>query len=459
MLQLRTIRSGSADLKAEFSAVWRLGLPMGLTQLVQFSIQTVDALMLGRLGPEALAAASIGLAVYFITFLFGIGPAIAISPLVSQALGAKADDHLDARLSVRMGIWIAAFCFPLLTPVLLFSEPIIVALGQPADLVALAKPYMAALAPGLPCAIGVIMLRNFLATIELTRAPLFIIIATTAFNAGVNYLLIYGSFGAPRLELVGAGIASSLSHMLGFGLLALYAQREKTARAFEIFRDFFKPDWARFRTILRLGLPIGVATGFEALLFNSGVFLMGAIGVLELAAYQVALNVAALAFMMPLGVSMAGAVRVGLAAGAGDRPRVRRAAIATAALSIFLILIVAAPAALAPEFIISAYFARDDAANAEVVSLATAFLRIAAAFMIFDAAQVAANQALRGLKDVRVPMLLAGFSYWLVGFPIAYFAGLHSSAGAVGVWWGLLAALACAAALLGARLWALTRGG
>ncbi len=449
--------NGTLAWRREFIALMAIGVPMGLTQLVQFSINTVDLLMIGRLGPEALGGAALGLVMYYVLFLLGLGPAMAVSPLVSQALGANPDGIEDPRRSVRMGLWAIAMAIPPLSLIYFLGEDIALILGQPPELARLAAPYILALAPGLPFMLGVVVLRNFLAAIERTRAPLVIIILTTAVNAVLNYLLIYGNFGLPRLELVGAGIASSISHLVGFLALIAYIKLEKTSRRFDLFKDVLTPDWPRLREIVNLGWPIGITIAFEAMLFNAATILMGRIGVNEVAAYQVAVNVAAIAFMMPLGLSMAGSVRVGLRAGAGDTNGVRRAAIISVVSSIGAIMIVAVPVMIAPRIIAGLYLDADDPMNAVVIALVASFLPIAAAFALFDATQVAAAQALRGLKDVRIPMVMTAISYWAVGFPISAWLGLFTPLGAVGVWWGLLAALASAAALLGGRLLLVTR--
>ena len=445
-----------APWRGELNALLALGVPMGLTQIIQFSVNTVDILMIGRLGPEPLAAASIGIVIFYAAWLFGLGPALAVGPLAAQALGADPDATEDVRHSIRMSFWALAIGFAPLLLIFIFAPQIVLALGQPQALASLAGPYVLALAPGLPFALAVIVLRTFLAAIGEARAPLVIMVLTTLLNAGLNGLLIYGAFGFPRLELVGAGIASSLSHAVGFALLVFYIRRNPKSARFHVFRDFLTPHWARLKEIAALGWPIGVTIAFEAMLFNACVFLMGRIGVAEVAAYQVAVNVAALAFMMPLGLSMAGGVRVGLAAGAGDLAGVRRAAALTVLVSVAAILCIALPAAIAPSLIANLYLRPDDPANAEVLALAASFLRMAAAFMVFDGVQVAANQTLRGLKDVRFPMIATGVAYWVVGFPLAAWLGLGSPVGAIGVWWGLLASLAVASILLGARLIALT---
>lgn len=448
---------GRAAWVSELRALLAIGAPMGLTQLAQSSINTVDVLMIGRLGSAPLAASSLGLVIFYVLYLVGLGFAMAISPLVSQALGADRENRGDVRISVRMGLWAVVLISPLLLPVILNAERIALALGQPEVLARLAGPYVVALGPSLPFMLGVIVLRNFLASIGRANAPLVIIVVTTFENAFLNYALIYGNWGAPRLELVGAGIASVIAHMTGFALLALYVRTEKRSAAFEIFKDFWAPHWARLKEILRLGWPIGVALGFELLLFNAAVFLMGRIGVDEVAAYQVALNIAALAFMMPLGISMAGGVRVGLAQGAGDRDGVRRAALLTILVCLVMMAVFWIPVMAVRDSVAGLYLASDKPENAGVLRLVASFLPIAAAFALFDATQVAAMQCLRGLKDVRAPMWIAGVSYWLVGFPVAVGLGLFTDFAAAGVWWGLLAGLGSAAALLGARLFLITR--
>ena len=425
---------------------------MALTQLVQFSIQTIDVLMIGRLGAEPLGAASLGLVVFFSVVLAGMGPAMAISPLVSQAIGAGAEAGDDVRLSVRMGLWGTVLLFPLGLIVCALTEPIALALGQPPVLAAGAAPYVLALAPGLPFMLGVMILRNFLAALGRTRMPLVFIVVTTIFNALLNYLLIFGAFGFPRLELVGAGIASSLSHALGFVLLVGYARREPAAAALRPFEAIGVPAWTRLREVIALGAPISVSLGFEVMLFNAAVFVVGRIGVDEVAAYQIALNVAAIGFMGPLGLSMAGGTRVGLAAGAGDPPGVARAATVSIVACIGWILLVAVPVMLNPETVSGFYLDADEPASARVIALVAGFLPVVAGFAAFDAFQVAAHQALRGLKDVRLPMIFTGVSYWGIGFPLAYWLALKTEVGAVGVWWGLMAALATASALLGSRL-------
>jgi len=436
----------------EMRALLWLGLPMALAQLAQFFVFTIDILMIGRISPEDLAAAAIGTVIYFALWMLGSGPVMAISPLVSQALGADQNDRKDARRSVRMTLWIVFLMTPLIILALTATEPLALLLGQDPVVSKKAGIYVLALGPGLAFAMATMALRNFLAALEKTKIPFILVMMVTSMNALLNYIFIFGHFGVPRLELLGAGIASSLSYIFGFFLFVLYIRFDKRANSFQIFKNFWTPDWPRFKEVIILGAPISITTWFEGMLFNAAVLIMGVIGVMEQAAYQIALNVAALAFMLPWGMSMAGAVRIGLAQGAGNTPATRRAASTTLVASIFAIMLFAIPVALYPELTASLYLNLEKAENAEVIALVIGFLPIATAFMFFDAIQVAANQLLRGLKDVNWPMVFTGISYWVVGFPVAYILALNTNVGANGVWYGLMAGLITASILLGLRL-------
>jgi len=425
---------------------------MAFAQLAQFFVFTIDILMIGRISPEDLAAAAIGTVIYFALWMLGSGPVMAVSPLVSQALGANQNDTKDARRSVRMALWIVFLMTPLIILALTLTEPLAILLGQNPVVSQKAGVYVLALGPGLAFAMATMALRNFLAALEKTKIPLILIMIVTGLNALLNYIFIFGNFGVPRLELLGAGIASSLSYMFGFFLFVLYIRLDKRANSFQIFKNFWSSDWPRFKEVITLGWPMSLTTFFEGMLFNAAVIIMGVIGVMEQAAYQIALNVAALAFMLPYGMSMAGAVRIGLARGANNKPAIRRAAGTTLIASLLAIMIFAIPVALFPEITASLYMNLEKPENAEVIAFVVGFLPIATAFMFFDAVQVAANQLLRGLKDVNWPMVLTGISYWLIGFPVAYILALKTDIGPNGVWYGLMAGLIAASIFLGARL-------
>ncbi len=436
----------------EMRALLALGLPMAATQLIQFVIYTIDVVMLGRVGEAELAAAALGSVIYFALWMLGAGPVFAVSPLVSQALGANQRDYHDVRISVRMALWLVAFMLPFLLFFIQFTEEIALRLGQDPVISAMAEDYVLALALGWPCALAVMVLRNFLAAINKTVVPLILVSLAVVINTGLNYLLIFGKFGFPEWGLVGAGIASTLSYIASLVFFILYCQWDKTARRFRVFKRFWRANTTRFVEIFKLGWPISLTTLFEGMLFNAAVIVMGAISVTAQAAYQVALNIVALAFMLPWGLSMAGSVRIGLGAGADNGPAVYRAATTTMIAAIAGMSVIAIIVALFPNHIAAAYLDMDVAQNQVLAGLVISFLPIAAAFMLFDATQVAANQLLRGLKDVRWAMFATGISYWVIGFPICYWLGLHTDLGARGVWYGLMAGLITASVLLSARL-------
>jgi len=434
-------------------ALLTIGIPMALAQLVQFSPYIADALMIGRIGPAEIAAAAIGAVLYFLLWMLASGPISAVTPLVSQALGRDKSEKRDVRRTVRMSVWACFLMFPLIVGLLLLTEPIMIFAGQDPEVAALAQSYVLVLAPGLPFTLAVMSLRNFLASIEKTIVPFLLVASAAGVNILLNWILIFGQFGAPELGLLGAGIASSISGIYCFFVFVIYIKWDAKARDFDLFSNLLKPDWERMGELLTIGWPISVTVTFEGMLFNAGVLIAGAVGVIEQAGFQIALNVASTAFMMPYGLSMAGAVRIGLAKGAENIPAARRASTTTILTSVAAIGIFALPVAFLPDWVASFYFIMEAADTRPVFDYVVIFLPIAAAFMFFDAVQVACNQLLRGLADVKWPMVITGVSYWAVGFPIAFYTALHTDLGAVGVWYGLTAGLIVAFIGLGIRLW------
>lgn len=437
----------------EMRALMTIGIPMALAQLVQFSPYVADTLMIGRIGPAEIAAAAIGSVLYFLLWMMASGPISAVTPLVSQALGRDKGERRDVRRTVRMSVWACFLMFPLVVALLLMTETIMIFAGQDPEVASLAQGYVLVLAPGLPFTLAVMSLRNFLATIERTIVPFLLVASSAIVNIALNWVLIFGNLGAPELGLIGAGIASSIACIYSFFAFVIYIKWDTRAREFDLFSNLWKPDWERMRGLLKIGWPISVTVTFEGMLFNAGVLIAGAVGVIEQAGFQIALNVASLAFMMPYGLSMAGAVRIGLARGAENNPAERRAATTTILASVLAIGVFALPVAIIPEWVAAFYFNMESSETRPVFDFVVIFLPVAAGFMFFDAVQVAANQLLRGLADVTWPMIITGISYWAIGFPIAYYTALHTEIGAKGVWYGLTAGLVAAFIGLGIRLW------
>lgn len=313
------------------------------------------------------------------------------------------------------------------------------------------------LAFALPTSLGFLVLRNFTTALGKPRAGLWVMGATLAVNALLGYSLIFGHFGAPRLGIVGSGLATALADLFSFlGMLA-FVQASPALRAYRVFRRFGRPVGAKLAEVFRLGMPIGMTMIFEAMLFNAMTLLMGTFGATPLAAHQIALNFASVTFMVPLGVGMASTVRVGLAVGAGDHQAARRAGMVAMAIGAGFVSLCGVAMALWGAQIAGLYLAGRTPADLATIALAAVFLKVAAAFQVFDALQVVGAQSLRGLKDARMPMILAGGSYWLIGAPVCVFlaVGLHMQG--LGVWIGLCVALAAAAAAMVTRFARLTR--
>jgi multidrug resistance protein, MATE family len=433
---------------AEGRELMKLALPLVVTQLAQMAILTTDVVMLGRLSKEALAGAALGNTVFYFCWLFGLGPTAAISPLIAHILGGNPGDRAGVRAVVRMGFWtVALLAIPLMLP-LWFAKDILLLLGQQPSLAEAASLFVRPLSLGLPFSLGFQVLRNYSTALERPQASLWVMGVTILFNAAADYALIFGHFGFPRLGLTGSGIASASSYCFCFLAMCVVVFLQRDLHKYRIVRRLLRPDWNRFRELFRLGMPIGLTMIFEAALFNASTLLMGTFGTASVAAHQVALNVPSITFMVPLGIAMAATVRVGLAAGAGDRAGVRRAGYTALAISTAFMSLSALVLILFPRAIAGLYFSSADASNADVLALAALFLQIAAAFQIVDGLQVTAALCLRGLKDARTPMWIAAASYWVAGFPLCLWLGVGLGMQGAGVWIGLAFALMTAAILL-----------
>lgn len=425
--------------------------PVVVTQLTQMGIGTIDVLMLGAYSKDALAASALGLSLYYAMWVLAMGPAVAVQPMIAHILGADRSNMIGVRHAVRMALWAIIAMTPLQIAFLWYAGDMLKAIGQPEDLAANAGLFVQMLAYGFVFTTAFNVLRGYATALSRPNAPLIVMGLTIAFNALVAYALIFGHFGAPRMGLMGAGIASAASFAFSFiAMLGVIFLTPDLAR-YKIFQDFFTPHWVSLKEVIRLGMPIALTIIFEAMFFNVGTMMMGYFGTDSVAAHQVALNVVALLFMVPLGVATAATVRIGLAAGAGDEPRIRRAGGAAMLISLSFMSLMGIVLALAAPSIIGLYLDADLPENAEVIALAVLFLRIGAAFQIFDTMQVVASLSLRGLKDANAPMWIAGASYWLVGTPLAWFLAFHLKMQGMGVWIAFVIALAIAGIAMYAR--------
>ncbi|HYE47617.1 MAG TPA: MATE family efflux transporter [Caulobacter sp.] len=442
---------------AEARALLWLSGPLIVTQLAQMAILATDVVLLGRLSSHALAAAAIGNTVYYFCWLMGGGPTAAVAPMIAQMLGRNPDDLDGPRAVTRMGLWVAIVLPLPLIPVLLSAGWILGNLGQEPALARDAGKFTAMLCFGLPFTFGFQVLRNFATALERPRASLYVMLASIGFNGLLAWGLIFGHFGLPRLGIVGAGIATSASAVFAFLAMVVVIRLDPALRRVRIFSNFVRPDWPQFKELFRLGVPIGLTMLFEAMLFNAMTLVVGTFGAVALAAHQVALNFASVTFMVPLGIAMAATVRVGLFAGAGDSEGTRRAGFVAMVAGGGVVLLFGVAMALAGDWIAGLYIAGRTAEDLQVIALAALFLKVAAAFQLFDALQVVGALSLRGLKDARWPMILAGGSYWLAGAPVCILLGVGLGMGGLGVWIGLAFGLAVAAAAMCGRFHLLTR--
>jgi MATE family multidrug resistance protein len=430
----------------EVRALVKLGAPLVVTQLAQMAMPTTDVVMIGSLGQTSLAAAALATTIYIFLWLAGLGPASAVAPVIAHILGAHPDDRARVRNALRMGLWSVLLMAPLLCLALAFAGPILRALGQSPELAGMAAPYVQILALGIPFSLGFNVLRNFSTALSHPRAPLAVMGVAVLLNGLIDYALLFGHFGMPRLGLVGAAVSTTVCNIFTFAAMAALVSFAPAFRRFRVWRRFHRPDWPRLKEIYRLGFSIGLTMIFEIALFAGATLLMGPFGTAAVAAHQIAMNVPSITFMVPLGLANAATVRVGLAAGAGDRAGVRRAGFAAIALAAFFMALCGIVIASVPRAIVGLYLPVEAPANAAAAALAVTFLYVAAAFQVFDAIQVTASFSLRGLKDAHMPVILAGGSYWLVGFPLALCLGFVIHWQGFGIWLGLAASLAVAAA-------------
>ncbi|TDQ23726.1 MATE family multidrug resistance protein [Phyllobacterium brassicacearum] len=424
---------------------------MILTNLAQTAMTATDVMMMGWVGASTLAAGALGTNFYYLLMIFGLGLMLATSPMMARELGRNRFAVREIRRTVRQGLWVAVAVSIPIWLVLWNTESILVAMGQDAGLAGQAGNYMRALQWAVLPFYGYIVLRSFIAALERPGWALVIAIVSVAFNALANWVLIFGHFGFPKLGIVGSGIATTLSSMMMFAGLVVVISMDPKFRRYRLFGRFWRADWPRFADLLRLGLPIAAILSFEVTIFNAAAFLMGLIGADSLAAHAIAIQIASIAFMVPMGFGQAATVRIGRAYGAQDRDGIKRAGwVAFAAGTGFMVL-TALLMLLAPHQLISAFIDINDPANADVISLAVTFLAFAALFQIFDGGQAVASGMLRGLHDTTIPMIYAAIAYWGIGLPLSVGFGFWLDMQGAGIWVGLLCGLAAAAVLLISR--------
>jgi multidrug resistance protein, MATE family len=442
--------SGSASglWQAELKATLALAWPMVLTNLAQTAMGATDVLMLGWLGPDELAAGAIGTNIYFLLFFIGFGLMLAIAPVLAEEIGAFKFEVRRVRQTVRHGLWLAVIV-PLPIWALLWNgERLLLWTGQEPQMAALAGAYLHTLQWALMPFYGYVVLRNFVSVKERPLSAMVITICGVGFNALANWALIFGHFGLPAMGVQGSGLATTITSLMMFLAMAGVVTLDRKFRRYHLFGRIWRLDPAQFWRLLKLGASIGMLLLFETALFSISGLVMGNIGRDAVAAYAIALQIASITFMIPLGLSQAATVRVGLFYGAGQPDGIRRAGWTSFCIGTGFMACTALIMLAIPESLIGLFLDRNDQKAAPVHALAVAFLAYAALFQIVDGAQSVAGGMLRGLQDTRIPLILGGIGYWGIGMPLGLWLAFEMGMQGTGIWLGLASGLAFVAVTL-----------
>ncbi|HEY9853267.1 MAG TPA: MATE family efflux transporter [Leptolyngbyaceae cyanobacterium] len=431
---------------SEAKACLVLAIPLAAAQLAQASTNFFDTVMMGWLGSQTIAAGALGAMAFATLILICTGIITAVGAIAALTFGAGDFDRLSRLTS--QGIWLSiALSLPSMLLVWYFS-PILILLGQEPTNVALADTYLKAIVWGFPAALIFAVFRNVVSALNRPRPIMVIIIVGVLLNIFGNYVLMFGKFGLPAFGLAGIGWSSTISLWVTLAAIIGFIQFDKELKAYHLFRHLHQFDSLIFWEIIHTGWPIGVLLGVEIGLFALTALLMGYLGTVTLAAHQIALQTAAMTYMVPVGISAATTIRVGQLLGRNDPISARLAGYVGIGISAIFMAIMALIFWTHPDKIVSLYLDVKNPDNFKVVELAISLLGIATMFQIFDGIQVTAAGALRGLKDTRIPMFIGIFSYWCVGLFSGYILGLRLGWGGMGLWLGLVFGLAFAAVIL-----------
>ncbi len=434
---------------AEARPTIALAAPIAVALLAEMAMGVANTIMLGRLGPAALAAGGLGAQLLFTPELIGIGVLSASGAVAAHGHGAG--DRAAVAEAIRQGLRLALLLAILGVGVVIALPWLLGLMGEEPALVDGVAGYLRAGVFGLPLGLLFAALRNFLHALGRPRVITLIMLGAVGLRVPLNQLFIHGGFGLPGRGVAGAGVASSLTYAAMLAALVLYIGLHPRYRAYGVLGHLGRARWTLFFEILHIGWPTGVVLAAEAGLFLVTSLLMGLLGPAVLAAHQIVQTTCAITFMVPLAFGQAATVRVGHALGGGQADRVRRVGFTAIGLGIAWMTLSAAGLMLLPRTIIGLYIDVADPANQAAVAVALLLLPIGALFQVFDGIQVVASGALRGLKDTRWPMAMALFGYWAMGLGSGSLLGFGLGFGAPGLWGGLAMGLAVVALLLGWR--------
>lgn len=438
------------DIQKESSTLFRIGLPIVGTQLLGMGLNVTDTIMAGQLSAADLAGVAVGNALYLPVILFGMATLVAINPIVSQYLGGR--KFFEIGKSARQMLWLVFFLSIPSFFIVRNLDFIMHFVGVDPEIIPLSSKYLKAVAWGVPGLLIFAGLRYFSEGLAITRPAMYLSLFILILNIPADYILMYGKFGLPALGAEGTGYATTIVQLIAGISMIVFTASFKPFKRFNIFARTRGPEWKYIKEFLHVGLPSGASSTLEVLLFASVSVLMGTLSVTASAAHQISINIAATVFMIPFGLSMAISQRVGLAIGQGSMENARFRGFLGTAVCTFVMIFTAILMFTIPGPIVGIY--TDDP---EVKSLAVSLIFMAGLFQISDGLQVGGYGALRGLKDTRVPMVVNFISYWLIGFSVGYYLGIHTELGPKGLWIGLISGLSVAAILHNLRFHLLTK--
>ena len=434
----------------EFSYNLKLAYPVIIGMIGHTLVGFVDNAMVGQLGTSELAAISLGNSFVFLAMAFGIGFSTAITPLIAESDAKKNKSNTKSILS--NGILVCIFLGAVLTIIVLIAKPIIYYMGQSEEVVNLAYPYITLVAISLFPLIIFQSFKQFSDGLSFTKIAMISTVIANLINVVINYILIYGKFGFPKLELVGAGIGTLISRVI-MVLIIIYLIKSNP-KINQYLDNLFSLKYSSIITkkIINLGYPSALQMMFEVGFFISGIWVCGIIGINYQAANQIALNLSSLTFMVALGLSVAATIRIGNQKGLNDYKNLKRIAISIFLITILIELIFALIFIIFSDLLPWLYLENNNNFDVlETVSLASKLLIIVALFQIFDGIQIVAQGALRGIQDVKIPSMICFLSYIIFGVPIMIYLGLYTDLKATGVWIGFLIGLIIASILLSIR--------
>lgn len=440
--------SAPATARAELRALLALAGPLVGANLLQMAVAAVDVIFVARLGTVELAAATLGVFMFNLLMYSTIGLTTAASPLIAAELGRRKHAVREVRRSFRMALWVGAAAAIVVMIILWNGERLLLLADQDPAVARRSGHFLHIILLGTFPAVAAGVMRTSAAALGRPGWAFGVTGLALAFSIVANWCLVFGNAGFPRLGLEGSALASVLSLSLMAIAYWLILHFDRRLRRYRLFGRWWRSEWSRFREIVRLGLPISLTWMAEGALFGGASLLMGVLGVKEVAAHAVALNIASLTFQVPLGIAQAATIRVGMGYGARNSEWIRRAGRIALAVGTGSMAISALTMWVAPRLLVSAYLDLGNPLNAPVVHLAVSYLAVAAVFQLVDGIQVVAAANLRGLQDTRVPMLVALFGYWVVGFGTAIALGFRTPLAGVGIWMGLAAGLLVVSILL-----------